>query len=296
MRALSLSGLVFGPDGSLTRQECKGPPTIEHWSACFLVYATAMIMLGAVDPPNVFAYGQFVERQARQFGPLCWSILYQAEARFRREGIERLRRTLSDALDEALMANGTTLFVPTRPWDRCYCLSVEQYGYWHTNVEIPSMLVISKCKNPGTFLDGDAEAANSAAVHMATLNAPYLDLGLPAASSQPPARTPRGAPPTVRPRGTPPPAKKPRNNHTVGADGFFTANRGGAGLCIDFNKGSCSRPVTHDNGCSAGRHQCSKCLASSHPASVCSSTTAPSTSAAARKSHKGGKGRGKGKF
>ena len=153
MRALSLSGLVFGPDGVLTHQECKGPPTVEHWSACYLVYATAMIMLNAADPPSMFAYGQFVERMARQFGTACWSILYQAEARFRREGLERLRRTLSDSLDLALLANGTTPFRPDRPWDYCFLLSVDQYSYWHTTVEIPAMLVISRSKNSTVFCD-----------------------------------------------------------------------------------------------------------------------------------------------
>jgi hypothetical protein len=282
MRALSLTGLVFGPDGSLIRQESKGPPTVEHWSACFLVYATAMIMLNAADPPHLFAYGQYIERQARQFGVGCWAIIYQAEARFRREGIERLRRSQSDALDEALLAQGTTPFRPTRPWDRCFQLSIEQYAYWHTNIEIPAMLVLSKSRNSAVFLDGDAEAASSSLVHVATRYAPNQELSLPAASA--PSRVARGPPDRVAP--TP---KKPKTTHSLGSDGNFNANRSGTGLCPLFNLGTCTK-VLVNGWCGTNRHQCSKCLSPDHPATSCSATPAMNLRAKVK-----GKGKGRGK-
>jgi hypothetical protein len=82
-KAISYSGLVLGPDGTLIKQEMRGPPTIEHWVACFEVYRTAMIMLDAADPPSLKVYGDHIAGLAKQFGPDCWALIYQADSRFR---------------------------------------------------------------------------------------------------------------------------------------------------------------------------------------------------------------------
>jgi hypothetical protein len=191
-------------------------------------------------------------------------------------------------LDEALLANGTTPFQPDRPWNRCYQLSVDQYSYWHTHVEIPCMLVISKSKASHSFLDGDAEAASSASVHVATQNAPYQDLGL-ASSSDQPARNARAAPP-----GKAPPAKKPKTTHSVGADGRFNQNRVGSGLCAEFNAGTCTK-VLIDGWCGNSRHQRSKCLSPNHAANACSASPAVNRAHTKAAGKGTGKGRGKGK-
>jgi hypothetical protein len=146
------------------------------------VFATAMIMLNACDFPHLTAYQVHFERLARQFGPQCWAILYQAAARFRREGLERVRRDESDKLEVALNANGDYPFEPLRPWNRCFKVAPAQYHYWHTNVEVPCLLVLSRARTSGFFLDGDAETSASSSAHVATQNAPQHELGLPGGS------------------------------------------------------------------------------------------------------------------
>ena len=51
-RALTFHGIVMGDNMKLRRQECKGPPTYEHWVACWAVFQAGMIMLDAFDPPH----------------------------------------------------------------------------------------------------------------------------------------------------------------------------------------------------------------------------------------------------
>ena len=57
-KALSGTGLLFDADFKLSNVQFKGPPTFQHWRACWNVYSTAMIMLGAADPPALNAYAE----------------------------------------------------------------------------------------------------------------------------------------------------------------------------------------------------------------------------------------------
>jgi hypothetical protein len=290
MRALTLSGLIFGPDGSLIRQECKGPPTVEHWSACFAVFATAMIMLNACDFPHLTAYQVHFERLARQFGPACWAILYQAEARFRREGLERVRRDESDKLEVALHANGDYPFEPLRPWNRCFKVAPAQYHYWHTNVEVPCLLVLSRARTSGFFLDGDAETSSSSSAHVATQNAPQHELGLPGGSQADGSGGGGNKRASPKLAGAPQAKKQKTVRHDNISNGSFTSNRGGSPLCDVWQSGPCaSKALGQCASNPSKRHQCAKCLSPSHGAFF------PTTCNATPAAPKVGKSAGKGK-
>ena len=111
---------------SFERTKFRGPPSFDHWRLCWAVYETAMIMADAASLPVLTAYSLFIETMAKQFGHVCWAIVYQTENRFRREHMEHLQRQESDSLDQAIMAGGTTLFDPKKPRDRCFDIAGDQ--------------------------------------------------------------------------------------------------------------------------------------------------------------------------
>ncbi len=99
------------PDGSMERQSFKGPGTIMQWISCWLVFQIGMIMYDLADYQTMVDYMEFIKDLAMQFGPACWAIIYQADARMRRAGLETIRRAASRLLDEAVdaEARGTRL-------------------------------------------------------------------------------------------------------------------------------------------------------------------------------------------
>jgi hypothetical protein len=227
-----------------------------------------------------------VESMAKQFGPSCWAVLYQAENRFRRERLEYLRRKESDSLNASIASGGLTGFDTQRPWERCYDIAPDQFHWWNKEVTIPCLMVVSKARAAGFFLEGDSAISNTDAAHIATAAGsaayPGLEGGRPA-SAQP---SPASAPKASRSQGGDVPAGPPRkkakkNNHEV-KDGSYQSNRQGLGLCRAFQSGSCSAV-----GCAYG-HQCSRCLNRAHGASYPAPCTAPAPASK-------GKGKGKGK-
>ena len=46
----------MGPNGRTVMKEFRGPPDVETWAACWVVYERSMIMAQAVIPPRVAAY------------------------------------------------------------------------------------------------------------------------------------------------------------------------------------------------------------------------------------------------
>ena len=160
-RKLHHTGLMLGSDGCLQRAEYRGPPSFDHWLACWEVYQCALVMLEMVEPAALTAYANHIRDQHRQFGPACWSIIYQAECRFRREHIEILRREESELLNQALAAGGQYPYDPLKPWYRCFDVAPLQHGYWQKYVTIPCLIVVSSAKSAESFLDGDAQVTVS---------------------------------------------------------------------------------------------------------------------------------------
>jgi hypothetical protein len=288
LRKILSTGLMFAADGTLQRLSYSGPHSFEQWKICWKVYEVAMIMADAATPPVLTAYAAHVESMAKQFGPTCWAVLYQAENRFRRERLEYLRRSESDLLNASIASGGLTAFDPKMPWERCFDIAPDQFHWWNKEVTIPCLMVVSKARAAGFFLEGDSAISNSDAAHIATAagagSYPGIEGGRPASSHPPPGNSRRAHDGDSAPG---PPKKKAKKekgtNHDV-KDGSYVSNRQGQALCRGFQTGGCS-----NQNC-AYAHQCAKCLNRAHGASHPSpcSMIAPSTKP-------GGKGKGKGK-
>lgn len=294
LRKLQNMGLFFSPDGTLHRHEFRGPPTYDHWEACWAVYAVAMVMLGGASLPVLTAYRDFIKSQVKQFGQLCWGVLYQEEVRFRREHLERLRREESDKLDEAIQAGGKTPFDPLTPWERCYDIAPDQFHYWNSKVTVPCMLIVAKARAAGFYIDGDCQVAISALSHLATSQQPdaalehaHLGLPTPKRTTPPPAgRAPKQQRTEVE-------APRAERVHNVDGNGNYTTNRNNAKLCPGWQSGSCKDPRHCPDGL---KHQCAKCLSQHHGSAYPSQCTASPKAQSGGKVKGGGRGkRGKGK-
>ena len=180
-KALSGTGLLlFDVDLKLTTVQFNGPPSFRHWKACWNVFATAMIMLGAAEPPALNAYAEKSESLARAYTPLCWALIYQAETRWRREKLVHIQREEVRAYTAALKENRDHPYDPLKPWDRCYELATEGFTsmqYWYEQVERPGQMILSQSRNVGEYLDDDATVAASASSHIATSFATPADVG-----------------------------------------------------------------------------------------------------------------------
>ena len=154
------------------------------------------------------------------------------------------------------------------------------YAYWHENVETHALMIVSSARSTSRFLDGDSSIAGSSGDHIATQQAPYVDIGIPA---QAPfiAKTPRQPSTTPNPRPKKKKAKSPAVHNVV--NGLHTTNRRGFALCAGFQTGNCS-------GCDK-KHQCNKCLSMHHGSAQCTQPTAQPPRGPRGK----GKGKGKGK-
>ena len=236
-------------------------------------------MLDAADPPVLTAYMEKIESLARQFAPVCWALIYQAEARFRQDTLTQIQRQEIEHLEKAQVEGRTyKAYDPLRPWNRCFGLATEgQYALnnWHEHVEIKDIMILSAAPPQSEYLDGDCPIAPSSSAHIATYYSTPSDIGLAVESS-----TGRAA---VGKTTTPPPnkrtresdgggaAKQPRKENPKAKDfihnvtgGEYTINRSGNNLCKGFQTGQCTRM-----DCKFA-HQCTKCLSPEHGGSECS--------------------------
>jgi hypothetical protein len=288
-KAMSHKGLVFGPNGSLIMEEFRGPPSIVEWLSCWRVFQTAMVMLDAADHPQLEAYARHITKLSSQYGATAWSTIYQAEVRFRREMLDRVREEQSGKLDAALEAGGSYPFVPLRPWDRCFEVAVtgrQWIQYWADQVNTPAMMVLVKVASSDYFLGGDAQVASGPSSHLATMYATAVPEA-PSGSRRPVGQVAGGpVKRELQDNGNHAHPKKPKVEriHQVHGD-CYTANRKGQRLCAAFQQGTCRGNCQHKQA-----HQCDRCLdprhGSNHPSPCNAKPKEPVTR---------GKGKGKGK-
>jgi hypothetical protein len=308
LKQMKVSGLVMSANGELMHHEFKGPPSVEHWLACWEVFMAGMIMLNACAPPFLLAYGALIAGYAKRYGSQCWALIYQVETRFRREYMERARRRASNELDAAIVNNTgiVGLFDPARPWEYVFRKSTgdsmepSAARYWHTNLEEPCLLIVAGARRVDGFIDGDASVCASGSGHMATQGSPAFalhDVGVSNARQSVAAsdrRPPAAAPPAKRRALEDTPAGVKANI----VDGRFVTNRSGNTLCFSFNAGSCESSSKGNIVCPkdpSRRHSCSKCLSSAHGAHECSETQPPRANNGKQNRQKNKKGKGGGK-
>ena len=276
LRLQQFCGLIFNNEGIMTKRELLGPPNIDVWVTCFMVFATAMIMLGQLLPPIIFRYRDHIIKLVKIFGHECWAIIYQADVRLRQSHLERIRRAESAKLNSylALDVTAATGFDPDMPWNHCFKLAVQDREFWEDHVRTPCMQIGARMKNVADFLDGDVTVANSSGsfggVDYNVLdNASRRRLNKERQASRNRANSNR----------TPPPPKKKQLGNVPS-----TAAQPEA--CRLFNSGKCKSDGNGNCPINAARlHVCSKCMQKGHVVRDC-----PQNNVNKNKGGKGGKG------
>jgi hypothetical protein len=304
-KAMKLTGLVLTANGDLIQHECKGPPDFGHWSSCFRVFMSAMIMLGACSPPHLIAYADLIAHYAKRYGQSCWGLIYQMETRFRREQLERMKRRESRNLDAAVAAGGSTGFDPARPFDYLFSIARSEREFWHLHVEEPCLLIVTRARSTGLFLDGDAPVCDSSGAHLATFGSPGFAFvadasggnsssrGAGAASSNKPQQQHAQQPPARQSKASS--SGTPRGGAGAGVgskvhnvtNGRFTTNRYGNPICVNFQSDSCkSKGGINCPVDGSRRHVCNRCLSSGHGAESGNCQLVPTPLKSTGSSHK----------
>jgi hypothetical protein len=273
LRKMKLSGYEFRSDGTLHTVEMTGPGSLQMWLESYAPFVTGCIMMEAVALGNLENYRNTITEYARRYGSACWSIIYQADVRTRREKMERVRRRGAEEQTQALAAGRTHLYDPAKPWNWVFAEIINDMAWWRKELEDPCLLFLTRTKTLGSMMGDDAPTGAEGRTDRSNTVRPRQDLGQ---CSDEPQRTKK---------------RKPNPVHNV-ANGQYTANRRGNRLCNKFQDGSCNTPVRDGAGCPDGQHQCAKCLSTMHGSKNCPSDGPPAHNPARRFK---GKGKGKGK-
>ena len=274
------------PDGTQKRQIFLGPQCVQQWLMCWMVFECGMIMFGLADYDVLEAYRTFIIDLANQWGPKYWAIIYQADARMRRTGLESLRRIAVQLLEDAVKAeqNGQRLYVPRgalnpydfnpkKPWNHCYRMAIHEHSaharqFRKRQVERPCTMIMTRSDDINTYLDADAAICSQPGQHIATGGLAFDTSGL-VAPQQPVGVT---RPPKVKQQ----PiagvlvqpdikvAKDTGKKAQANGKGIYKTNNKGVTICPAFNNSSCSKK------CPSGHaHQCNKCLKNNHTGPQC---------------------------
>jgi hypothetical protein len=226
-RAMAFTGLITVPGGTMKSVEILGPPDLATWKESYDCLFTALIMLDVVRRPALAAYRAHIISLHEQYGPKCWALLYQADARCRAEHMDRLRYLLLARHNAALMSGQLTDFDVQHPWDSVWAKAATDTEYWEQEFRRHALMIVTSSMRIVEALGTDAQVSNCGAT----------------SSAQPFA-----APNATRP--TKPAAKgQPKT-----------------GICRNFNAGSCpGNTCSKGHGqhicsiCTSPNHGASKC-------------------------------------
>ena len=260
------------PDGTRVRQQILGPPTIMQWVSCWLVFQCGMIMHGMADYQTMVDYMEFIKELAITHGPECWAIIFQAEARMRRTGLETIRRAADAKLDECVAAEVTRANVycssdpyeynPAKPWDYCFKMAIfddspTSRRYWKKYVEIPCNAVNYNNHKVARYIQDDCKIAPTPEEHLATGGLAFDNSGIIAPQ-------PHVEPKQPKAKATPGPPADKEGASKKDKNGNYTHNKKGTKLCVAFNNNGCKPKCPHNDA-----HQCNKCLLNNHGRSEC---------------------------
>ena len=240
-------GLVLGPGGVLQQVEIRGPASFAEWEAGMKVLRVVVIMFMVAVPANYDYYTRKVRRLYNRYGPRAWALLYQAEARMRREHFIRILRLASTTKPKG--------FDPEKPWGYVFKAAADDRDYW--SEEFVEVAQTARLDNKAADKEVGTDSAIAGGV---TLNERVDDRVRDQG---------RG-----RDRGSGGDDRKRKANlriHDVGPDGLLKTNRQGHPLCKGFQTGACKVvkgqircPVNYSD-----HHQCGKCLDPRHGAYKC---------------------------
>jgi hypothetical protein len=276
-----------------------------QWVVCWLVFMCGMIMHAmATTYQTMKDYMDFIKELHEIYGHKCWAIIYQADARMRRTGVEGIRRAADRLLQQTINAekNGQRLYIlgpgnpydfdPLNPWDYCYRMAIGENSliarkYWKKYVETPCNAVL-RGESVDKYLDEDCRIAPTLEEHIATGGLAFNNPGL--MGNQLHTNVPSKI--KVKGPGTPggPAPKGTKKDSKQDANGIWTHNVKGVRICAGYNASTCKGQCPKNEA-----HQCNKCLQNSHPATRCGE--GPVKTEKERHRHRSnGKAKGKGKI
>ena len=97
---------------------------------------TTLLLLRAVQPERIDAYGEHIRTLADRFGSDVWFIVYQADVRMRQEEFERIQR-------RAVMSQAPG-YDAVKPWDSVFRLAVSEPAFWDSEVRDKAILFLTK--------------------------------------------------------------------------------------------------------------------------------------------------------
>jgi uncharacterized membrane protein YgcG len=305
LKQMRLLGGAFNRDGSISTIEIRGPPDFATWANSWKVFQTACVLLDVADLSTMANYHALIEKYHSRYGPSCWMLIYQADVRTRLEQAARTKRKLSIEYDAAQKSGRhfNSTYDPTRPWDAVYKDMITDRGWWHDQLEEPSLMLLGRTTTLDQLVSGDAAVAANGIPNLGG-NHGITPLHNQHGQGRGGGGGGRGngggggggggdggggGPPRQRANAN----KRDREREVPNQHGTYTKNRAGKKLCDAYQQGSCGATVGHVL-CPSDRsmvHQCNRCLAPGHGGNNC-----PPPVPRAPDAGKGaGKGKGKGK-
>ncbi len=126
-----------------------------------------MVGFKAIRLGTALKYLAHIKRYTQRCSASVWSIVYQADARCRRELLDRVHRAISAKIAEADAVSRQTADEVaklakcdrTMPWDYCVQGGKTDQPFWKVEVEEAAMLVLSKASHLQDMVGGDARTS-----------------------------------------------------------------------------------------------------------------------------------------
>ena len=221
-----------------------GPSNFEAWRACWRVFRTAMLLLGASLPGPLDEYEENIRVLSNSYGTKAWGLISHADEVMRSEQWGRLRGSI-----EELRRRGHYLEVwdAQRPWQGVIRDSARDTRFWDTNVRHLAGHCTVAAVDQGADANGNRPPATSGGS------------GGGGGGRQPPGGGDGGGGgrrPRPKPR-----ARKSMASKQERADGRRLQNRQGRAICFAWNraKDGCSQRCPNQRA-----HQCEWCLSQAH--------------------------------
>ena len=130
-----------------------GPSTFDLWWASYRVLRCALLLLDAVPPEVLDAYGEFIREQNQAYGRDAWFLVYQADVRMRSEQFDRLRRRAERQHQLEQAASMQSHFDPARPWSTVFHLALADKMWWDEHLHRPVVLFLAKIRSRAQVCD-----------------------------------------------------------------------------------------------------------------------------------------------
>ena len=154
-------GMIIAPDGVLKSVEVFGPSNFREWLGSYTVFRTGCLALKLISPARLDAYAEKIRTLSEKY-PDAWAIVYQAEARTRREHATRVKHILISRHDQFVNNGWVDDFNPQQPWEAVWHqLASAGNKWWSDQVDTPCWSLALGIARMSSCVHGDAPPASS---------------------------------------------------------------------------------------------------------------------------------------